>query len=195
MGNCCKRDGIMSYFCDCDIYMDQFIDWNKVDENVPELSFNGMRRHCKVVSVYDGDTIKVVFPLNGKMYKWNCRINGVDTPEIRTRCLPEKKHGYLVRDKLREKILDKVVYILCGDFDKYGRLLVNVYINGTDISKWLIEKNYAFEYHGKTKISWKDYFEKKEQGDDVGEGDGAGNGRGKDEKAVSVYDISSEIIV
>ena len=48
-----------------------------------------VRIYCKVVSVYDGDTIKVVFPIIGsgsmKLYKWNCRINGVDTPELRTK--------------------------------------------------------------------------------------------------------------
>ncbi len=33
------------------------------------LSFKGDEVECKVVSVYDGDTIKVVFPLGGHMYK------------------------------------------------------------------------------------------------------------------------------
>ena len=61
------------------------------------------------------------------MYKWNCRITGVDTPELRTRDELEKKYGYEVRDKLRDKILDKVVTVKCGDFDKYGRLLIDIY--------------------------------------------------------------------
>ena len=93
MGNCCKL-------------LDQSnnkIKWDDIDEKSCEmLSFKGDEVECKVVSVYDGDTIKVVFPLGGHMYKWNCRISGVDTPELRTRCKLEKQKGYEVRDKLRE---------------------------------------------------------------------------------------------
>ena len=137
MGNCCKKDSVIEYACNRDVFMRNFINWNNVDDSIPMLSFKGQRIYCKVVSVYDGDTIKVVFPIIGsgsmKLYKWNCRINGVDTPELRTRNNLEKKLGYKVRDKLREKILGKVVYIVCDTFDKYGRLLVNIYIHGEDI--------------------------------------------------------------
>ena len=55
---------------------------------------NNQSIEAKVISVYDGDTIKALFPLNGVMYKWNCRLVGIDTPEIRTRNLKEKEFGY-----------------------------------------------------------------------------------------------------
>ena len=169
MGNCCKKDGVIQFaFNNRDnIYMRNFTNWDKVDDSIPMLSFKGQKTNCKVVSVYDGDTIKVVFPIIGsgskKLYKWNCRINGVDTPELRTKNLLEKDFGYKVRDKLREKILGKVVYIVCDKFDKYGRLLVNIYIDGEDISKWLIDNEYAFEYNGGKKRDWGEFLEKKEK--------------------------------
>ena len=165
MGNCCKKNGIIAYAFNRDLYMRNFIDWNNVDDSVKMLSFKGQRFNCKVVSVYDGDTIKVVFPIIGsgsmKLYKWNCRINGVDTPELRTKNQHEKDFGYLVRDKLREKILGKVVYVVCDKFDKYGRLLINVFVDGLDISKWLIDNEYAFQYNGGKKKSWEEFLEKK----------------------------------
>ena len=167
MGNCCKKDSVIEYACNRDVFMTNFINWNNVDDSIPMLSFKGQRIYCKVVSVYDGDTIKVVFPIIGsgsmKLYKWNCRINGVDTPELRTRNNLEKKLGYKVRDKLREKILGKVVYIVCDTFDKYGRLLVNIYIHGEDISKWLIDNEYAFKYDGGKKRNWGEFLENKEK--------------------------------
>ena len=136
------------------------MDWNNIS-NVPQFSLEGLETEAKIYSVYDGDTVKAVFPLHDKLYKWNCRLTGVDTPELRTRCKIEKQYGYKVRDYLREKILNKVVKIKCGDFDKYGRLLVEIYCNEDEcnVNKWLVDNNYAFSYDGGTKKSWKDYLE------------------------------------
>jgi micrococcal nuclease len=133
--------------------------WDEITDKVPAFSLEGFVKKCKVVSVYDGDTIKVVFPIHDKMYKWNCRLNGVDTPELRTRDELEKKYGYKVRDLLREKILNKIVTVRCGDFDKYGRLLIDIYCENeeTSVSFWLIENKYAFKYGGGTKQKWGSY--------------------------------------
>lgn len=166
MGNCCRKESVAHYLCSCnrDVFMgNHFVNWNEVTVNTPELSFRGMRMMCKVVSVYDGDTIKVVFPLMGRLYKWNCRLNGVDTPEIRTKNALEKEFGYFVRDQLREKLLNQVIYIDCGNFDKYGRLLVTPYCKGMNVCSWLIENGYAFQYGGGKKNSWSEYLVVKRQ--------------------------------
>ena len=136
--------------------------WDDITEKVPEFSLKNEVKKAKVVSVYDGDTIRVVFPILNKLYKWNCRITGVDTPELRTRDELEKKYGYEVRDKLRDKILDKVVTVKCGDFDKYGRLLIDIYCDNEtrSVSNWLIENKYAFAYNGGIKQKWSDFLRK-----------------------------------
>ena len=136
------------------------VNWNDIDD-APLFSFEGQEIECKVVSVYDGDTVKIVFPLNNTLYKWNCRLTGIDTPEIRTKCKAEKQYGYKVRDCLREKILNKVVKIKCGDFDKYGRLLGEIICDGDNctVNQWLINQNYAFSYDGGTKKKWSEYLE------------------------------------
>jgi len=136
------------------------INWDEIDDSIEELTFKNDIKYGKVVSVYDGDTIKVVFLLGDKLYKWNCRLDRVDTPELRTRNDLEKELGYSVRDKLREKILNKIVKIKCGDFDKYGRLLTEIYINDNEsVNQWLIDNKMAFEYHGGTKQDWGEYLE------------------------------------
>lgn len=128
-------------------------------DDAPIFSLEGLEIEAKVVSVYDGDTIKCIFPLNKILYKWNCRLSGIDTPEIRTKNLKEKKYGFLVRDNLRNKILNKIVKLKCGKFDKYGRLLVEILCKEDNciINKWLIENKYAFEYNGGKKKSWNDF--------------------------------------
>jgi len=136
------------------------INWDLVDNSVKELSLDGELKLAKVVSVYDGDTIRIVFPLNNKLYKWNCRLCRIDTPELRTKNILEKKYGFQVRDKLRERILNKLVNIKCGKFDKYGRLLIEIYLQEESINQWLIDNKYAFEYDGGTKKDWNDYLEK-----------------------------------
>tara|TARA_B100000242_G_C42968240_1_gene449209 strand:- start:381 stop:824 length:444 start_codon:yes stop_codon:yes gene_type:complete len=139
--------------------MDIPIFWDFVNDDVKEFSFIGETKEAKVVNVYDGDTIKVVFSVLGKLYKFNSRIQHVDTPEIRTRNKKEKAYGFFVRDKLREKILNKVVTIICDDFDKYGRLLLDIKIGDELISNWLVQNNYAFQYDGGAKKSWEEYLE------------------------------------
>jgi endonuclease YncB( thermonuclease family) len=128
---------------------------NQTDK-VEQFTLNGQTFDAKVVKVYDGDTIHVVFKYFDRFYKWNCRIAHVDTPELRTKNEDEKKKGYEVRDKLRELILNKIVQIKCGEFDKYGRLLVDVFLaeTNTNVNEWLITNNYAKRYEGKTKEKW-----------------------------------------
>lgn len=119
-----------------------------------EFSFEGQTKDAKILKVYDGDTVTVAFPLGDIMYRWSCRLSGVDTPELRTKNLQEKEFGYEVRDALREKILGKVVQLTCGEFDKYGRLLATVYIDGECVNDWLVNNGYAFAYDGGTKKKW-----------------------------------------
>ena len=137
------------------------IDWSNANNKTKMFSFEGRECLGKVVDVYDGDTVKIVFPLSEKeperLYRWNCRLINVDTPEIRTKNLKEKAYAKVVRDKLREKILNKLVYIKCLDFDKYGRLLVEIFDNEKCeecINNWLILNEYAKKYDGGTKSKW-----------------------------------------
>lgn len=142
------------------------IDWKIIDNNTPEFSLNNFNSEGKIVSVYDGDSVHIVLPLNlikmndttnineVKLYKFNCRLNGLDTPEIRTKNIQEKEFGLKVRDILRDKILNKIVKVKCGDFDKYGRLLVDIYLEDLHINKWLIDNGYANNYDGGKKTKW-----------------------------------------
>ncbi len=124
--------------------------------DVPYFTLKGHVTEAKVVRVYDGDTIHVVFRYFDQYYKWNCRIAHVDTPELRTKNTEEKQRGYLARDKLSELIMGKVVKMECFEFDKYGRLLVEIQVPGSEqkVHEWLIENGHAKAYEGGTKEKW-----------------------------------------
>jgi micrococcal nuclease len=128
-------------------------------KNTPRFSFDCQEFLCKCVKVYDGDTITVVFkpfPSSDNIYKYNVRLLGIDTPEIKSKNLDEKQKAIEIRDLLQKKILNKFVMIQCGSFDKYGRLLANVYDEDTlHINKWLVDEGYANTYYGGTKQEFK----------------------------------------
>ena len=148
MGNICLKYSCNNSVCEPN--------WEKYDEKTPKFSFKGEKIKCKVVSVYDGDTMKVVFPLNKIMYKWNCRLLGIDTPELRTKNTHEKELAKIAKENLIKLVLNNVIYIQCGGWDKYGRLLVTPFTSKEgNICDWMIKNKYAKSYDGGTKSSWK----------------------------------------
>ena len=78
------------------------VDWQQVNKQTKIFSFEGRKCLGKVVDVYDGDTVKIVFSLSDnepeRLYKWNCRLINVDTPEIKTKNLKEKAYAKEVRN-------------------------------------------------------------------------------------------------
>ena len=61
--------------------------------SVPFFTLKGHKCRAKVVHVYDGDTVHLVFEFLGQMFKWHTRIAHVDTPELKTKNQEEKKNG------------------------------------------------------------------------------------------------------
>ena len=57
----------------------------KENKDVDLFSLSGNINIGYVSSVYDGDTCKIVMMYAEYVHKWNCRVMGVDTPELRTK--------------------------------------------------------------------------------------------------------------
>lgn len=101
------------------------------------------KTEAKVISVYDGDTVDAIFPLNDNEYKWKIRLYGINTPEIKTKDLTIKEKGIAARNYLSELILDKQVLLDCKGLDKYGRVLAIIYLDELDLCQELLSKNFA----------------------------------------------------
>lgn len=132
------------------------MDLNNITDysNIKKFSLNNIICNAKIIKVYDGDSITAIFEYKNELYKWNCRLTGIDTPEIKTKDENEKKIAIIARDALNDKIINKIVKLHCYDFDKYGRLLVEIYLEDLHINQWLIDEKYANKYDGKTKTKW-----------------------------------------
>jgi micrococcal nuclease len=113
----------------------------------------------KVVKVYDGDTITIATYLaigddrasSPVCYKFQVRLNGIDTPEIKGATAKEKELAKVARDALSDKIMGKVVELRNVSLEKYGRLLADVYHEGVCMNTMMLEGGYAVKYEGGTK--------------------------------------------
>lgn len=132
------------------------------DKTSPYFSLDGQIKLCKVVDIYDGDSCKVVFNHNGHINKWNIRMNRYDSPEMKPsksleNRLEIKERAIESKNYLKSLIYnspEQLVYLKCGGFDKYGRLLGDIFINKYDeitVNQQMIDKNYGYAYHGGTK--------------------------------------------
>lgn len=146
---------------------------NATKDNTPWLSFEGQELEAKVIDIYDGDTITIAIPFENRIYKQKCRLCNLDTAEIRTKNCEEKIVGIKGKEFVKDLVLGKRVYIKCGKDDKYGRLLVQVFLSAPnrslmlgcrkyekDLSSMIIEAGLGYEYDGRTKKSFNEWYKK-----------------------------------
>jgi endonuclease YncB( thermonuclease family) len=148
------------------------------DNNTNLFSFNGLNCMSRVIDITDGDTIKTIIPFKDEYYKIIVRLNNIDTCETRSKCEENKKIGLDAKKRIYNLITGKTidiidkkfiknelnnnfyqVYIKCYDFDKYGRVLADIYIspdNDESFSSILIKEKLAYIYTGKTKLTEKE---------------------------------------
>lgn len=152
-----------------------------LDSEVKEFSLKGQEHNAKVVYVYDGDTVHIVFNFNNIPTKFNCRMLGIDSPEMQPKNVKDigiktkeiekaiKSRNYLISRVTDQKISNtnmskkdvkelcrqsrKLVRVKCFEFDKYGRLLIEIYDGSTakSINQEMIDNSYAVAYDGGTK--------------------------------------------
>ena len=157
--------------CDCEEFKELC---NKTDEDLKplkEFSLNGEVVLGRSYYVYDGDTIRVACFFNNELYRYNIRLDGFDTPELRAKTQKEKDAGYMARDWLRGVLDNKLVWLECKETDKYGRLLANVYVIDDKlnvkttykdyecVNDRIIKEGYAIAYSGQTKSDWEKLIE------------------------------------
>jgi len=154
-------------------------------DDIEEFSLNGLKTIGKIVECYDGDTCKIVLIVNGILTKFNCRLMSIDAPEMKPALdKPDRLLEIACAYKCRNRLLQlstncfdkcdincqykkaeiktfiqsntKLIMVECLEFDKYGRLLVNLYEvkNGEQENSYnqkLIAENLVKKYDGGTK--------------------------------------------
>jgi micrococcal nuclease len=112
-----------------------------------------------VTKIVDGDTIDVVIDLGFDIYfSSRVRLAGIDAPESRTRNLKEKALGLESKDYLKKRLEQATNIVIrtekVNSSEKYGRILGWIYLDGEtkSVNHEMIEKGYAWEYLGDTKL-------------------------------------------
>jgi endonuclease YncB( thermonuclease family) len=157
---------------------------DKTFDKTPNFSLIDKFFSVRVVDIYDGDTCTCVLNVFDTFYKFTIRLMDIDTCEMTSKDNIVKDRAYAARNRLyqlitkdeskfdpklsrkdlRAKLNSKIymISILCGGFDKYGRLLAYLFdvptkgihfnINET-YNHILIKENYAYNYNGDTKLT------------------------------------------
>ena len=140
----------------------------------------------RVVDIYDGDTITCIINVFGGFFMLNIRLSDIDTCEMKaknekckelalkarkrmfqliTKTDPKSKQDIDLRISRKElkcvlQINVYLVQIMCGIFEKYGRLLGHIYdvtdttcLKSNSYNHVLLREKLAYEYIGGTKLS------------------------------------------
>ena len=140
--------------------------------NTPIFSFNGLVTYGKAVDFYDGDTFNIIISYYDLLYHFKARMFGYDSPEMKPSLTLEnreevKKNALVAKNRLMELLGSKEYFkVHCHEFDKYGRLLVSVFIKDHDdgenddngvydfnksVNGQMVREGHGYSYYGGTK--------------------------------------------
>jgi len=103
-----------------------------------------------VEKIVDGDTIKMNIDLGFRTWiKANCRLYGINTPELNSKDEEERNRAKKALEYLSEiLIVGKTYNIVSYELDKYGRPLVMILIHGLEdsVNNLMLDNNHAVRY-------------------------------------------------
>jgi len=132
------------------------------ENDVPYFSFKGRTFLAKPVNVYDGDTFSIIFEFGdgSELIKYRCRCYGYDTAEMKPRLDlvgrdAEVAKAKAAKARLIELLGQGLVRVECMEFDKYGRILVNVWnqVDPRSLNEIMVSEGHGKPYFGGTKES------------------------------------------
>ena len=118
--------------------------------------------NAKCLRVVDGDTIDVMIDLGFSTWKKvRVRLDGINTPESRTRDLEEKKRGLAAKARLQDimDLNESELLLKVNGIGKYGRALGELMVDSvggltdigltkTNVNQLLIKEGHAVKYDG-----------------------------------------------
>lgn len=138
--------------------------------DLSKFSFTGILTKARVVDVYDGDTVTVVFYYGDRPIKDSMRLAGYDAPELHPRRDCENREQIVVaaqiaREFLLKLVNNQIVWVKFTKEDKYGRLLGHIYLvdpesrdifmgQETCVNRLMVERGYGKSYDGGTKCDF-----------------------------------------
>jgi micrococcal nuclease len=103
--------------------------------------------------VVDGDTLNLTIDLGfNTFWKSNCRLAGINTPELKAIDEATKKKAYNAKAYVISQLLPEKhseILIVSRELNKYGRPIADIYYGhnfSSHLNKELIDKGYAVKY-------------------------------------------------
>ena len=108
---------------------------------------------CRIIRVVDGDTVSLICPEDGMV---SARLLGFDTPEkYAPKCLGEflaaEKASWHLRALIQQADRLKLTH---RGTDQYGRVLVELEIDGVDVARSMIRDGHGRQYGGGLRGGW-----------------------------------------
>lgn len=133
--------------------------------DVDFFHLTGYECWAKVVKIYDADTIHCVFFINGKAFKFKVRLSGIDTAERKSTDPAEREWSRRAIQRMYDLIGRDLVFLKCHRWDKYGRLLGEIYHDQQKIKSYnqiLLDEGYAYAYDGDKRIPFREWVKNEE---------------------------------
>lgn len=132
------------------------------------FTFNDYKCNAKCVKVYDGDTITIIFYYKNleEPLQHRVRMARYDAPELKPHTENrteqsielEKQYAENSKEFLEKLILEKIIKVKFGINDKWGRPLVEIFVNGENVNDLMLKNKKGIPYNGQKKISFEDAF-------------------------------------
>jgi micrococcal nuclease len=130
-------------------------------QDVDFYHLKGYECWAKVLRVVDGDTAYVAFFVHGKPFKYRVRLAGIDTAEKKSTDEAEKVWALKAENKFRDWVGNELVWLKCQKYDKYGRLLVEIYSDEGghtfSLNESLKELGLAYTYKGRKRTPFREW--------------------------------------
>lgn len=136
-------------------------------DNTPEFGLKNVRGWCKVVKVYDGDTLHIIMMIDGVPKRIKCRLSLIDAAEMTGETEEERAFAVKGKDMMESLVRDKLVWALIKGTDKYGgRYVTILYPDQTEkvetsFNQIMLNEGLAYKYDGRTKkkqfAEWHDH--------------------------------------
>lgn len=124
-------------------------------------TMKGKKKWCRVIDVCDGDTITILYFSDELILrKEKFRLYGINCPELKPLKTVENRQQAIEKAKeamnfLSSLILNKTIYIVFRQEEKYGRRMGYIYLtNNTQeksINEVMVENGHAKKYYGDKK--------------------------------------------
>lgn len=94
-------------------------------DNTNKLSFFGIRTKCKVLSINSYDNINIALPYDFSIYQFKLQL--IDIEQIENKQILLTSY-YKDKQYLTNLIDNKILFIRCGNWNKYGNLTGDIFL-------------------------------------------------------------------